>query len=58
MKVFTDNRDIAIDQSLIKALKKWIYCIRKIKLRSKKFSGNNIRYYFKPVNIAQNRRVN
>ena len=46
VKVFATNRAIAIDQSTMKALEKWIYCIRKIKLRSEKLIGGDIRYYF------------
>ena len=48
------NRAIAIDQSIIKALKKWIYCIRKIKSRPAKFTGDDIRYYFNPISSGNN----
>jgi len=50
VKKFALNRSIALEQSSTKSIKKWIYCLRKIKSRSEKYSQGDIRCYFEVSN--------
>ena len=44
--MLASDRSIPIEQSTTKAIKKWIYCLKKIKSRSKRFPVSDIRCYF------------
>ena len=46
VKAFAENRQIRIDILSTKAIRNWIYLIKKIKSRSEKYSNNDLRYYF------------
>ena len=57
VKMFALNRVIAADQYSTKAIKKWIYCLQKIKSRSEKFPASNIRCYFSEI-MSNNNNCN
>ena len=48
VKAFVVNRKINKEISLIKTSQKWIYTLRKIKIRSEKYLARDIRCYFDP----------
>jgi len=50
VKKFALSRLIALEQSSTKLIKKWIYCLRKIKSRLEKYSQGDIRCYFEVSN--------
>ena len=58
VKLFASSRAIAIEQSTTKAIRKWIYCLRKIKSRIEKYKISDIRCYFDPRIKNNNNNVN
>ena len=45
VKAFTQSRSIVEENSITKPLRKWIYSVKKIRQRSKKYKASNIRGY-------------
>ena len=46
VEAFVMNQIITVEQSSTKALRKWIYSVRKIKSQSEKYETTDIRCYF------------
>ena len=46
IKTYITKKAINIENSSIETIRKWIRELRRVKMKSEKYSLNNIRYYF------------